>query len=362
MNFRRLKSLLVKETLQIFRDPSSILIAFILPLLLLFLMGYAVSLDANKIPISIVSKTQNQASRTLINSFIASKYFDVTLSKNRDFDIQAMQKGELKAILSINNDFGIDEKYDIQVITDATEPNSAGIIQNYVNAIVKLWAKNNNIVKNDAIKVVSRYWFNPPILSRYFLVPGSIAIVMTLIGILLTALIVAREWERGTMEAIMITPASIGEIILGKIIPYFALGMFSMFLCFVVAYFWYEIPFIGSFFMLIVLSSIYLICSLLIGLTISILAKNQFVAAQISLIAGFLPSFILSGFLFEISNMPQWLQIVTLIIPARYFVESLQTIFLVGNIYEIFIVDIFAMIIISAIFFIIVLKKLKKSL
>jgi len=362
MNFRRLKSLLVKESLQIFRDPSSILIAFILPLILLFLMGYAVSLDANKIPISIVSKTQNQASKTLISSFITSKYFDVTLSKNKDFYIQAMQKGEIKAILSINNDFGVDEKYDIQVITDATEPNNAGIIQNYVNAIVKLWAKNNNIIKENQIKVVSRYWFNPPISSRYFLVPGSIAIVMTLIGILLTALIVAREWERGTMEAIMATPASISEIILGKIIPYFALGMFSMLLCFFVAYFWYEIPFIGSFLMLIVLSSIYLICSLLIGLTISILAKNQFVAAQISLIAGFLPSFILSGFLFEITNMPQWLQIVTLIIPARYFVESLQTIFLVGNVYEIFIVDIFAMLVVSAIFFIIVLKKLKKSL
>lgn len=362
MNFRRLKSLLLKETLQIFRDPSSILIAFILPLILLFLMGYAVSLDANKIPISIVSKSENQASNTLINSFVVSKYFDVNLSKNKNFEIEAMQKGEIKAILSIENDFGIDEKYNIQVITDGTEPNSAGLIQNYANGVVKLWAKKNNIVQDDAIKVVSRYWFNPPILSRYFLIPGSIAIVMTLIGILLTALIVAREWERGTMEAIMATPATISEIILGKIIPYFALGMLSMLLCFVVAYFWYEIPFIGSFFMLIVISSIYLISSLMIGLTISTLAKNQFVAAQISLIAGFLPSFLLSGFLFEIDNMPQWLQIVTLIVPARYFVESLQTIFLVGNIYEIFIVDIFAMLVVSTIFFIIVLKKLKKDL
>jgi ABC-2 type transport system permease protein len=179
---------------------------------------------------------------------------------------------------------------------------------------------------------------------------------------ILTALVIAREWERGTMEALMATPATMSEILIGKLIPYFILGMFSMLLCFIVAYFWYEIPFMGSFFILIILSSIYLFSSLSIGLLISTLAKNQFVAAQMSLIVGFLPAFILSGFLFEIGNMPQWLQYITSIIPARYFVESLQTIFLAGNIYEIFIFDAFIMILISALLFAFVLKKSKKAL
>lgn len=362
MNLKRLKALFKKESLQIFRDPSSILIAFILPLLLLFLMGYAVSLDARKIPIAIISKSNSELSQKLISSFISSKYFEVDLDKNKNLYIEKMQEGKIKAILSLNNDFGKNNNFDIQVITDGSEPNSAGLIQNYVNGVIKLWAKNNNIANKENIQLLTRYWFNTPLSSRYFLLPGSIAVIMTLIGTLLTALVIAREWERGTMEALMATPATMSEIIVGKLIPYFILGMFSMLLCFVVAYFWYQIPFIGSFWILLILSAIYLFSSLSIGLLISTTAKNQFVAAQISIIAGFLPAFLLSGFLFEIGNMPIWLQTLTLIVPARYFVESLQTIFLAGNIYEIFISNIISMILIGTFFFLLVLKKSKKGL
>ncbi|MFX4232637.1 ABC transporter permease [Aliarcobacter butzleri] len=362
MNLKRLKALTYKESLQVFRDPSSILIAFILPLILLFLMGYAVSLDARKIPIAIISKSNSELSQKLISSFISSNFFEVDLSKDKNIYLEQMQKSKIKAILTLNNDFGKNSKYDIQIITDGTEPNGAGLAQNYISAVIKLWVKANNIYNKENIILESRYWFNPPLSSRYFLLPGSIAIIMTLIGTLLTALVIAREWERGTMEALMATPATMSEILIGKLIPYFILGMFSMLLCFIVAYFWYKIPFMGSFFILIILSSIYLFSSLSIGLLISTLAKNQFVAAQMSLIVGFLPAFILSGFLFEIGNMPQWLQYITSIIPARYFVESLQTIFLAGNIYEIFIFDAFVMILISALLFVFVLKKSKKAL
>lgn len=362
MNLKRLKALTYKESLQVFRDPSSILIAFILPLILLFLMGYAVSLDARKIPIAIISKSNSELSQKLISSFISSNFFEVDLSKNKNIYLEQMQKSKIKAILTINNDFGKNNIYNIQIITDGTEPNGAGLTQNYISAVIKLWAKENKILNKENIILQPRYWFNAPLSSRYFLLPGSIAIIMTLIGTLLTALVIAREWERGTMEALMATPATMSEILIGKLIPYFILGMFSMLLCFIVAYFWYKIPFMGSFFILIILSSIYLFSSLSIGLLISTLAKNQFVAAQMSLIVGFLPAFILSGFLFEIGNMPQWLQYITSIIPARYFVESLQTIFLAGNIYEIFIFDAFVMILISALLFAFVLKKSKKAL
>jgi ABC-2 type transport system permease protein len=240
MNLKRLKALFKKESLQIFRDPSSILIAFILPLLLLFLMGYAVSLDARKIPIAIISKSNSELSQKLISSFISSKYFEVDLDKNKNLYIEKMQEGKIKAILSLNNDFGKNNNFDIQVITDGSEPNSAGLIQNYVNGVIKLWAKNNNIANKENIQLLTRYWFNTPLSSRYFLLPGSIAVIMTLIGTLLTALVIAREWERGTMEALMATPTTMSEIIVGKLIPYFILGMFSMLLCFVVAYYWYR--------------------------------------------------------------------------------------------------------------------------
>lgn len=362
MNGKRFKALLIKESLQIIRDPSAILIAFILPLILLFLMGYAVSLDAKNIPLGIVSKSNNEASQKLIAAFKGSNFFTVSLGKNKTAFIQKIQEGELRGLLAIDEDFGKNGTYKIQLLADGTEPNTAGFVQNYANGVITLWAQNTGITEGNAVQVESRYWFNPPLSSRYFLLPGSIAVVMTLIGTLLTALVVAREWERGTMEAMMATPASMIEIVVGKLVPYFVLGMGSMVLCFTVAYFWYAIPFQGSLWMLFVLSGFYLFPALSIGLFISTAAKNQFVAAQVSIIAGFLPAFLLSGFLFQIENMPTWLQIATHAVPARYFVESLQTVFLAGDIYAIFFKDIAGMLIIGTIVFLLVLKKSKKGL
>lgn len=362
MNTKRLKALIKKEALQILRDPSAILIAVALPLILLFLMGYAVSLDAKKIHIAVISNTENQASQKLIQSFIHSKSFEVEVGKNIEPYLNLMQRGAIKGVVKLGDNFGKNGKYEIQIITDGSEPNSAGMAQNYAGGVIKLWGQGLGGDSFKSINIESRFWFNPPVSSRYFLLPGSIAVVMTLIGTLLTALVVAREWERGTMEALMATPASMLEIIVGKLIPYFVLGMGSMLLCFIVAYYWYEIPFNGSFVILLALSATYLFPSLSIGLLISTAAKNQFVAAQASIIAGFLPSFILSGFLFEIENMPKGLQIATHIVPARYFVESLQTIFLAGDIYSIFIIDAAMMVLIGSIFFALVIKKSKKSL
>lgn len=362
MNIRRMKALVFKEALQVVRDPSAILIAFILPLILLFLMGYAVSLDTKKIHVAIVSKSDSGASQKLIQSFIYSKSFNVEIGTNADSYLDMMQRGKIKALIQLSDDFGKNGIYKIQIITDGSEPNTAGMVQNYANGVIKLWSQDLNNESKKTINIDSRFWFNPPVSSRYFLLPGSIAVVMTLIGTLLTALVVAREWERGTMEALMATPASMVEIIVGKLVPYFVLGMSSMLLCFFVAYYWYEIPFLGNFFILTILSVAYLFPALSIGLLISTLAKNQFVAAQVAIIAGFLPAFMLSGFLFEIGNMPKGLQVVTHIIPARYFVESLQTVFLAGDIYSIFIADIIGMLTIGSFFFALIIKKSKKAI
>ncbi|MDR1284844.1 MAG: ABC transporter permease [Campylobacteraceae bacterium] len=362
MNKKRLKALIRKESLQIMRDPSALLIVFILPLLLLFLMGYAVSLDAKNIPIGIVSKSDSSYARSLVESFRGSRYFVINESKDKEFFMDMLQNNKIKAVLEIDDKFGRENSYKIQLLVDATEPNLAGFVQKYVSNIISLWARQNAVITTTDIKIESRYWFNLPVSSVYFLIPGSIVIVMTMIGTLLTSLVVAREWERGTMEAIMATPTSMLEIIIGKIIPYFVLAMWSLLLCFLIAYFWYEVPFRGSLLILFIMGAIYLFPALTSGLLISTLTKNQFIAAQISLVASFLPAYLLSGFLFEIENMPEWLQVLTHIVPARYFVNSIQTLFLAGNIYEIFLKSIFGIIVIGVVLFLLVFIKSKKGL
>ncbi|MDR0666114.1 MAG: ABC transporter permease [Campylobacteraceae bacterium] len=362
MNKERIKALIKKENLQITRDPSAILIVLVLPLLLLFLMGYAVSLDAKNISLGIVSKSDSSYARELIEVFRGSKYFIVTEGKDKTLFMNMIQNNKMKAVLEIDDDFGSGESYKIQLLIDATEPNLAGFIQKYVNSIISMWAQRNSIISAHDTQVESRYWFNPPISSRYFLIPGAIVVIMTMIGTLLTSLVIAREWERGTMEAIMATPTSMLEILVGKIIPYFILAMGSLLLCFLIAYFWYDMPFEGSLLILFLMGALYLFPALASGLLISVLTKSQFLAAQISLVASFLPAFLLSGFLFEIQNMPQWLQILTHVVPARYFVNSIQTLFLAGNIYSIFLISATGIIAIGTVLFLLVLVKSKKGI
>lgn len=362
MKLKRFLAIVQKESLQVSRDPSTILIAFILPLLLLFLMGYAVSLDAKDIKIGIVSKSNSHLASELISSFRGSNYFIVDEGKNKEYYKELMQKGDIKALLEIGSNFGEDGTFKIQLLVDATEPNLASFVQKFSSAVVSSWAKQNSIVFSNGISIESRYWYNPKLLSQYFLLPGSIVVVMTLIGTLLTSLVIAREWERGTMEALMATPASMSEIIIGKIVPYFFLAMGSLILCFLIVYFWYQIPFYGSLTILFLMGACYLIPSLCFGLLISVLAKNQFVAAQVALVASFLPAMLLSGFLFEIENMPIVLQYITYIVPAKYFVSSIQTLFLAGNVPEIFIKSFIGIFVLGGLLLIVILKKSKKSL
>ncbi|CZE48292.1 ABC transporter permease [Campylobacter geochelonis] len=354
---RRIKAIAVKETLQVFRDPSSIVIAFVLPLILLFLMGYAVSLDSKNIKFGIISYSNSKSTNELISSFIGSKFFDTKVGKDKNEFLKELQENRLKAVLVID-DFKTSHK--IQLLLDGSEPNTASLVTNYASQIIQEWALN--LTSKKSVDIQTRVWFNAPVSSRYFLLPGSIAVIMTLIGTLLTALVIAREWERGTMEALLATPVSMGEIIAGKLVPYIFLSIASMLLCFLVAFFWYEVPFRGSVAMLMLMSVIYLFPSLGVGLLVSTLAKNQFVASQASIIVGFLPAFLISGAIFEINNMPEFLQYFSYLIHARYFVSSLQTLFLTGDIYSIFLANIAGMVLIGAFFFLVVFIRLKRSL
>jgi ABC-2 type transport system permease protein len=228
--------------------------------------------------------------------------------------------------------------------------------------VVASWLAGRGGARAAPVSVEPRFWFNEETESRRFLVPGAIAIVMTMIGTLLTALVVAREWERGTMEAVMSTPASIVEILLGKLVPYFALGLIATLICAAFAVTLFGVPLRGSWLGLLSLSCAFLVPALGQGLLISALAKNQFVAAQISLLSGFLPALLLSGFLFEIDSMPAVIRWFTHIIAARYFVASLQTVFLAGDVWSLFLPDIGAMLAIGAVFFAITALKTRKSL
>ena len=366
--FRRFKALFIKESYQIIRDPSSILIALILPLILLFLMGYAISLDSKNIPVGIVVEKSSKYTLSLVDAFRISKSFNVQVANDRIDFKDKLQRGLIRAIIVIPSTFEKDletQNTRIQILADGSEPNIAGFVQKYTNGVWNNWLVQegfNKKLNKSSLDIQTRYWFNSPLLSSYFLLPGSIAIILTLIGTLLTALVIAREWERGTMEAIMSTPITISELLLGKLLPYFVLAMISMIICVAIAILWFEIPFRGSFFLLFLTSALYLFPALGLGLLISTLAKNQFVAAQAALIVGFLPALLLSGFIFQISSMPSWLQFLTHVIPARYFIEILQCIFLSGDIYGVIIPNVLAMLIVGAVIFLVIFKITRKRL
>jgi ABC-2 type transport system permease protein len=341
---RRLVALVQKELIQIVNDPSSILIAFILPVMLLFLFGYAVSLDSTRIRVGVVLEERTPESENLLTSLRNSKYLDVTASYDRARLEKEMVAGRLRALLIIPIDFSrrLHREVDaapLQIIGDGSEPNTATFAENYLEAVVSLWLQQRGLESgaqvNGMIDMETRNWFNPSLESKNYLVPGSIAIIMTMIGTLLTALVVAREWERGTMEAMMATPVAIQELVLGKLIPYFLLGLGSMLFCTVVAVWIFHTPLRGSILSLFLVTSLFLAGGLGLGLWISTLSKSQFVAGQFAIILGFLPGFQLSGFLFEISSMPKIIQFLTWLFPARYFVQALQTIFLAGDVWGI---------------------------
>jgi ABC-2 type transport system permease protein len=306
----------------------------------------------------------------LAASFRASRYFDVTVGRHRREFEEALVLGRVRGIVVIPANFterqaGGNVTPTIQVIVDGSDPNTANFVQNYAQGVVATWIAmrtTESSAKPPAIAVEQRFWFNPELASRNFLVPGSIAIVMTLVGTLLTSLVVAREWERGTMEAMMATPVTAAELLAGKILPYFGLGLASMTLCVVIAVFVFGVPFRGSVVALYALSASFLMPALGQGLLISAATKNQFLASQLALLSAFLPAFLLSGFLFEIGSMPSIVQYLTIIVPARYFIPSLQSVFLAGDIWPMFLHSITVMIFIGGLMFALAARNTRKKI
>jgi len=339
---RRAGSLIRKEARQIVRDPSSIAMGIVLPVVLILLFGYGLSLDVTNVPVAVVLEDASPAAADLAASFQLSDYFDVQLITSMPRAQELMLSRKVDGIIRIRPDFGRSVTMgnaEVQLLVHGVDANHARIIQAYAQGAVGQWAARRAAqgyaIASGPIVVQSRMWFNEANESRYFLVPGLIVLIMTLIGALLTALVMAREWERGTFEALFVTPVRTNEILLGKTIPYFALGVIGLALCLIAAKFLFNVPFRGSVAVLTAASVVYLLVALGIGLLISSAFKSQFVASQITVLVTFLPAVMLSGFLFDLRSMPALVRLITYVLPARYYVALLQTIFLAGDIWAV---------------------------
>jgi len=335
---------------------------------MLFLFAYAVSLDVREVRIGVVLESDSASAQALAGAFSGTRYLKVTPARDRREVADQLVSGKLRGYVVIPQDFerrlaASTPQPLVQVIADGSQPNTANFVANYAQGVVQTWQSGRQgVTVTSAVALEPRYWFNPELESRRSLVPGAIAIVMTIIGTMLTALVVAREWERGTMEAVLSTPASVLEILIGKLLPYFFLGMIATLGSAALAIFVFDVPLRGSLAALLTVSAVFLIPALGQGLLISSVTKNQFLASQIALFSGFLPSFLLSGFLFEIDAMPLAIQAITYVIPARYFVSSLQTVFLAGDVWSVFLPDLAAMAAIGMLFFAIAKSKTRKNL
>lgn len=355
---RRFTGLLRKEFLQILRDPSALAIAFVLPAVLLLIIGQGVSLDARHVPVAIVVQNPDGLTASFTGHFEQSPYF-------RPFyflDIQsaevAMADSKVHAIVWLPSNFSRRAKAQgnspIGVIVNGVDANDARLVEGYVQQVWSTWltaqARLHGKRSPLPIDVAARVRFNPGVSSRDYLVPGLIALIMTLTGALLTALVMAREWERGTLEALMVTRVKMREILLAKLVPYFLLGMGGMAASVAIAVFLFGIPLRGSLLVLTGTSALFMLAALGMGLLISSFAKNQFVAGQIAIITTFLPAFILSGFVFDIESMPPVVQFITHIVAARYFVAILQSLFLAGDVWSVILPNALALVIMAVTF------------
>jgi len=345
MSFTRFLAMARKEVVQILRDTRSLIIVVIMPVILVLLFGYGVNLDQKHLPIYVWDREGSQESQDLLKRFQASDYFDVIRVVNSYPELlRAIDDGRIRMALVIPWNFS-QAVHDgggtaVQALVDATDDNTANVAMGYAQAIVQGYSsqvqlewlqQRGQAAQPPPLRVETRTWYNEDLESSAFIIPGVLALVMSVIGAFLTSLTIAREWERGTMEQLVSTPVTPLEIMLGKLAPYFLIGMFDVVVCALLALYWFHVPFRGSFVALLISSALFMVVVLALGFFISVVAKNQLAASQMALLATFLPAFLLSGFLYAIEQMPVILQWITRFLPARYYVSLLKKIFLKGT-------------------------------
>ena len=369
--WQQLAAIMIKEGKQVTRDPSSWIIAVVLPLTFLFLFGFGISLDTTVVKIAMVREDDGRDARALADALTSSKWFLVVPAVDRRSGERLLQDQNVKAVVIIPAEFGRrlyaqNTIAQVQVLVDGAEPNTANYVHGYVGAIWSGFLAARGLEQGSPIaapvSLEVRYWYNANAVSRWFLIPGSMTVIMTLLGTLLTSLVIAREYERGTLEALYATPLTRGQILIGKTLPYFLLAMVSMAVCVLTALLLFQLPLRGSFLALALVSAVFLVPALGQGLLISVTMRTQMAAAQLGLMTGYLPAMMLSGFLFDIHSMPPWLQAITLAIPARYMNVSLQTVFLAGDLWSVLIPNMLFMLAVGALFFGLTWRRLHKRL
>jgi ABC-2 type transport system permease protein len=369
--WQQLAAIMIKEGKQVTRDPSSWIIAVVLPLTFLFLFGFGISLDTTVVKIAMVREDGGRDARAFADALTSSKWFLVVPATDRRSGERLLQDQNVKAVVIIPAEFGRrlyaqNTTAQVQVLVDGAEPNTANYVHGYVGAIWSGFLAARGLEQGSPIaapvSLEVRYWYNANAVSRWFLIPGSMTVIMTLLGTLLTSLVIAREYERGTLEALYATPLTRGQILIGKTLPYFLLAMVSMAVCVLTALLLFQLPLRGSFLALGLVSAVFLVPALGQGLLISVTMRTQMAAAQLGLMTGYLPAMMLSGFLFDIHSMPPWLQAITLAIPARYMNVSLQTVFLAGDLWSVLIPNMLFMLAVGALFFGLTWRRLHKRL
>jgi ABC-2 type transport system permease protein len=333
-----------KEFVHIYRDPRSLALVILMPALLMLLFGYAVTLDVKNVSMAVLDRDRSQESLNFIQRFSASPYFRLRFWVQ---DERAMKRlidqGEVKMGLILPWDFSKTIKSEnivsVQALIDGADANTASLILSYAQAIAQQYTQEKTFLKvkrmgmqnlNFPIEARPRVWFNEDLESKNYFVPGLVAVIISIIGVLLTGQVIVREWENGTMELLISTPVRKGELMMGKLFPYFFLGLVDLSLSVLLGKWIFEVPLRGSVPLLFALSCIYIFVALALGLTISTMARTQLLANQMAMVIGFLPSFLLSGFTFAIANMPTWLQIITYGIAPRYYVTIVKEVFLKG--------------------------------
>ena len=334
--FRRFGALTYKEFLQLRRDRSSILMGVVLPVLLIFLIGYGMSLDVDRVPTAIVLEDSSPTARSVTSFATGSKYFSpVYVHSMRD--AEAMLKNhDVTSIIRVPQDF-TERLYrhdaEIQIILNGEEATTAMSAQSYAEAAIMTWAASRGASSAGIgqVSAVPRVWFNDANTSTWFFVPGILMLVLTISGVFLTAMVMAREWERGTFESLFVTPVRILELIFAKVVPYFFIAMAGMLLCLLVGRILYDLPMRGSMVLILGESMLYLVIALSIGLVISSLTKNQLLACQMSLLVSFMPTIMLSGFMFDLHSQPWGIQLISHVLPTTYYLELMKSLFLAGN-------------------------------
>ena len=345
MRLTRLLAVAHKEVLQIVRDARSLIIVVLMPAVLVLLFGYGVNLDLKGLPVYVLDQDGSQQSQDMLKHFQASEYFHIARVVTGYAELtRALDDGHAKMGIVIPWDFSQrlsdGRPVEVQALVDGSDDNTANVLIGYAQAVVQGYSAQIQIdwlrarglsIQPAAMSVETRTWYNEDLESSAFIIPGVLALVMSVIGAFLTSLTIAREWERGTMEQLISTPVTAMEIMLGKLAPYFVLGMLDTVISATIAIYWFHVPFRGSWITLMGASALFMVVVLALGFFISVLAKSQFAASQIALLITFLPAFLLSGFLFSIEQMPIALQWITRILPARYYVSALKEIFLKGT-------------------------------